>query len=591
MFAFLPLKIFEINLRWLEAGEMPFFHQPLVNAFMRYLLGSPENYEKCWAIHTPESGQLHYAKGDWYRFYCIAFPRSSEDITAHGYNAQIQLFDQLSKLPNGDFVHNMRGQFGGNFELVSIRDALAQQPLGSPEQAMQIDRESIEYEAQQWHSLQPESLVLEFLSPIRISTPKTRGKGEQGIVRYPQQFDPNMLFMRLVKAIQQLHNNQSEKGSAATHLPFCEQPDWYFDAQAHANTLFWADCGYQSSEGENKSLSGLYGSITLTLNKPLNLQQWQYLVLGQYLGVGLSRVMGFGRYRLLAYNNQEEAQSTLLPFTRANSLYQQVIADERIHLAWQKELRKLSEEQRDQWQGEEAVTELIQAVHQPDYAYRYQPQPLHPVIIDEDTPKPRMLLLPGFRDKVLQNTASRWLAESLDSFYSYASYSYCKGRSRLTVKDKKQKAWHDGYRWVVNADIRSFFQTVDPQLLLYKLKALYGDDPLWQLIRAWLNSPINRDELPHNDESFQFKGLPLGNVISPVLASLMIDNDVFLEGAKKEKQPLSIIRFVDGFMILCKSQQQAEQVTKHLRQHNTGYPITMHRLEKCRTKNQKKHSK
>lgn len=575
MFAFLPLKIFEVNLRWLETGEMPFFHQPLVNAFMRHLLGSPENYEQCWAIHTPESGQLHYATGDWYRFYCIALPRSSTGVSdstnsAFGYSSQAQFFDQLSKLPNGDFVHKMRGQFGGHFELVSIRDALTQQSLGSPEQAMQIDEGTIEHEAQQWCALQPKSLVLEFLSPIRLSMPKSRGKGEQGVVRHPQQFDPNMLFMRLVQAIQQLHNVQTDKEQTdkeqankefkPQRLPFCEQPDWLLDNTSKSTQLFWADCGYQSLQGENKTLGGLCGAIRLNLNTPLNLQQWQYLIVGQYLGIGLSRGLGFGRYRLITKAHTKEhlknqgSQSTLLPFTRANSLYQQIIAGERIHSVWQDELRKLSDKQRYQWQGEEAVTDLIQAVHQPDYAYRYQPQPLHPVLIDEETPKPRMLLLPAFRDKVLQKSASLWLGETLDSLYSYASYGYRKGRSRLTVKDKVQQAWREGYRWVVDADIRSFFQTVDINQLLHKLEALYGSDPLWALIQSWLNTPINRDKLPQGYEDFQLKGLPLGSAISPVLANLMLDDF----DADMEDHQLQLIRFADDFIILCKTKEQAE---------------------------------
>ncbi|UAA37397.1 group II intron reverse transcriptase domain-containing protein [Paraneptunicella aestuarii] len=589
MFAFLPLKIFEVNLRWLEAGEMPFFHQPLVNAFMRHLLGSPENYEQCWAIHTPESGQLHYAAGDWYRFYCIALPCSSVGApdsanSAFGYSSQAQLFDQLSKLPHGDFVHNMRGQFGGQFELVSIRDALTQQSLASPEQAMPIDMDSIEHEAQQWYALQPKSLVLEFLSPIRLSTPKTRGKGEQGVVRHPQQFDPNMLFMRLVQAIQQLHNVQHDKERVnewgkPERLPFCEQPDWQLENPSERTQLFWADCGYQSLKGEYKTLGGLCGSLCLTINAPLTLQQWQYLVAGQYLGIGLSRGLGFGRYRLLAYGNQEQAQSTLLTFTRANSLYQQMIAGERIHSVWQDELRKLPEKQRYQWQGEEAVTDLIHAIHQPDYAYRYQPQPLHPVLIDEDTPKPRMLLLPGFRDKVLQKSASLWLGESLDNLYSYASYGYRKGRSRLTVKDKIQQAWREGYRWVVDADIRSFFQNVNTTQLLHKLKALYGNDPIWELIRAWLNTPINRDKLPHGYEGFQLKGLPLGSAISPVLANLMLDDCLFLIGADMEDHQLQLIRFVDDFIILCKTKEQAEQLVLSELRRDTGYSVSLYSLK------------
>ena len=520
MFAFLPLNIFEVNLRWLEAGQMPFFHQPLVNAFMRHLLGSPEDYEQCWAIHTPESGQLHYAAGDWYRFYCIALPRSSNSLcdstgSVFGYSSQAQLFDQLSKLPHGDFVQNMRGQFGRTLQLVSIRDALTQQPLGSPQDALHIDQDSIEHEAEQWYELAPKTLTIELLSPMRISVPKTRGKGEQGLIRHPRQFDPNMLFMRAIQAIQQLHNDQADKGDKPPRLPFCDQPDWQVESKHQYSPLFWADCGYQSLRGENKNLGGLCGSASITINTPLNRQQWQYLVVGQYLGIGLSRGQGFGRYRLVSHDEHKSPQSTLLPFTRANSLYQQIIAGERIHSVGQEELQK---------------------------------------------------------------SASQWLGESLDSLYSYASYGYRKGRSRLTVKDKIQQAWRDGYRWVVDADIRSFFQTVDIEQLLHKLEALYGKDPLWELIQSWLNTPINRDKLPKGYEAFQLKGLPLGSAMSLVLANLMLDDFASLIGIDKQECQAQVIRSADQFLIVCKNNAQAENIVLTIIRRDTGYPVKMYSL-------------
>lgn len=548
MFAFLPLKIFEINLRWLDAGEMPFFHQPLVNAFMRNLLGSPSDYEQCWAIHTPETGQLHYATGDWYRFYCVAFPLSEKKALsekrgeqgAGSINQQGQLFEQLSLLPKGDHAHQFRGQFGKQLTLVSIRDALTQESLDIPENAQTLNAESIQYEAEQWHSLQPKHIHWQWLSPVRISTPKTHGKGKDGVMRHPQHLDADLLYSRLGQSLQQLHNQQSEQ---TQKLPYYTLPNWRIGEQH----LFWVDCSYQSQENINKALGGLAGGITLSIEKPLTLQQWQYLVAGQYLGIGLSRGMGFGRYKLLS-DNQE---STLLPMNRVNSLQSQISAGARLQDVWQQELKKLPEKSRYAWQDEQGLSALIQKVS----TQEYQPQPWYPKLIDEHTAKPRLLLLPDFRDKVLQKSASLWLSESLDNLYSYASYGYRKGRSRLNVKDKVQNAWRQGFRWVVDADIRSFFQTVSVPLLLQKLKAIYGEDPLWPLLEKWLTNSINRDALPNDYQDFQLQGLPLGSPISPVLANLMLDDF----DSDMEDHNLQLIRYADDFIILCKTKEQAEK--------------------------------
>jgi CRISPR-associated protein Cas1 len=108
-----------------------------------------------------------------------------------------------------------------------------------------------------------------------------------------------------------------------------------------------------------------------------------------------------------------------------------------------------------------------------------------------------------------------------------------------------------GYQWVVDADIHGFFDNIDHSILMAEVGQLIKDVGLLALIQCWLQAVVVAD-----GQRFELdKGIPQGSPIAPVLSNLylhhldetLLDND------------LCLVRFADDFVILCKSQDRAEQ--------------------------------
>jgi CRISP-associated protein Cas1 len=109
-----------------------------------------------------------------------------------------------------------------------------------------------------------------------------------------------------------------------------------------------------------------------------------------------------------------------------------------------------------------------------------------------------------------------------------------------------------GFHWVVDADIAAFFDEISHALLLDKLRRTLSDTSLLPLIELWLAAVVQ----PENGQPYLLeKGVPQGSPISPLLSNLYLDDfDEALLG-----EHLSLVRFADDFLILCKSREEAEQ--------------------------------
>jgi len=108
-----------------------------------------------------------------------------------------------------------------------------------------------------------------------------------------------------------------------------------------------------------------------------------------------------------------------------------------------------------------------------------------------------------------------------------------------------------GFIWVVDADISSFFDEVDHDLLMDAVRELVSDPMIRKLINRWL-----RADVKEGDRYFRLdKGVPQGSPISPMLANLYLDR---LDEAILAEQ-LRIVRFADDFLILCRDRKQAEK--------------------------------
>ena len=181
----------------------------------------------------------------------------------------------------------------------------------------------------------------------------------------------------------------------------------------------------------------------------------------------------------------------------------------------------------------------------------YQPLPLLRVAVEKPSGGLRLLSIPTVRDRVLQTAVTRIIEPLFEAEFEDCSFAYHKGRSVVQALARIQLLQRQGYQWVVDADIQSFFDSIDHTLLMMEVGKLITDTGLLRLIQLWLCATV-----ADGDRRFvMHKGVAQGSPIAPLLSNLYLDH---LDEALMDNN-LCLVRFADDFLILCKSKDRAEQ--------------------------------
>ncbi len=179
----------------------------------------------------------------------------------------------------------------------------------------------------------------------------------------------------------------------------------------------------------------------------------------------------------------------------------------------------------------------------------YEPRPLLSVVVGSPGKQPRQLAVPAVRDRVLQTAAALVLTPLFEAEFEDCSFAYRRGRSVDQAVRRIMQYRDQGFRWVVDADIASFFAEIDHERLLREVAELVQDVRIIDLIKIWLKAPLTDFETTWRPT----KGIALGSPISPLLANLYLDHlDEALLG-----ENLRLVRFSDDFLVLCKHEEQA----------------------------------
>jgi RNA-directed DNA polymerase len=183
----------------------------------------------------------------------------------------------------------------------------------------------------------------------------------------------------------------------------------------------------------------------------------------------------------------------------------------------------------------------------------------------------RQLGVPTVADRVAQTVVSLYLEPAVEPLFHPDSYGYRPGRSALdAVAICRQRCWR--YDWVIDLDIKSFFDSLDHQLLLKAVA--HHTDQKWILlyVQRWLQAPVRQ---PDRTLVTRDRGTPQGSAISPLLANLFLHYafDVWM-GSKFSSVPFE--RYADDAVVHCKSEAQARYVQKAIARRMVECGLQLH---------------
>lgn len=246
-------------------------------------------------------------------------------------------------------------------------------------------------------------------------------------------------------------------------------------------------------------------------------------------------------------------------------MLEQVIDSENMKLAWRQVKRNGGAAGVDGRTIEETASFLRE--NWPDLRQRlldgsYRPRPVLRVEIPKSGGGVRKLGIPTVTDRLVQQAISQILMPVFDPEFSESSYGFRPGRSAHGAIKRSREYQQSGKRWVVDMDLKQFFDEVDHDILMSRLGKKIKDKQLKRLLNAFLKTGVQCG----NEIKPTEKGTPQGGPLSPLLSNILLDD----LDKELERRGHSFCRYADDCNIYVTSRRAGERVLQSVTEYIEG---------------------
>ena len=200
----------------------------------------------------------------------------------------------------------------------------------------------------------------------------------------------------------------------------------------------------------------------------------------------------------------------------------------------------------------------------------YHRQPARRKWIDKPgTTEKRPLGIPAVRDRTVEAALRNVLEPIFEHDFAESSYGFRPGRSCRQAVGQVEERLAEGRVWCVDADLKSYFDTIPHDRLLELIRRRVVDGSVLRLVEQCLKAGV-MEELKGWQATE--RGTPQGSVISPMLANLYLNP----MDHEMERRGWALVRYADDFVVLCRTKGEAETVMEWLREWTEAAGLTLH---------------